>query len=93
MSYLSKLIGKSLNDLLAKLSVRHDRRLRDASQNNVVKLDGVKFLKFDLDVLSLSPMHPVRDNCNEVAFIEDVDSLFREIKENNVVGEKLCETE
>ena len=44
-----------------------------------------------LDVLSLGKKHPVRDKFNEVHFLADVDRLVRELRENNIDAEKLCE--
>ena len=89
----SELFSKRLNDKLGKLSERQDRPLRNGSHNNVVTLDGVELQKFVLDVLSLGPKHPVRDKFHEVHFHADVDRIFRELRENNSDGEKLCETE
>ena len=67
--------------------------MRKGSHNNVVTLDGVELPKFVLDVLSLSPKHPVRDKFNEVHFITDVDRLVCELRENNTYGGNLCEIE
>ena len=90
----SELISKRLNDKLAMLSERQDRPLRNGSHNNdVVTLDGVELPKFVLDVLLLGPRYPVRDKFNEVHFLLDVDRLDRELRENNTIGEKLCELE
>ena len=89
----SELFSKRLNDKLAKISEKQDRPLLNGSHNNVVTLEGVELPKFVLDVLSLGPKHPVRDKFNEVHFLADVDRLFRELRENNTDGEKLCEIE
>ena len=89
----SELISKRLNDKFGKLTERQDRPLQNGSHNNVVTLDGVELPKFNLDVLSLGPKHPVRDKFNEVSFLADVDRLVHELWENNTDGEKLCEIE
>ena len=78
---------------LAKLSERQDRPLQNGSHNNVVTVDGVELPKLVLDVLSLGPKHPVRDQFIEVHFLADLARLVRELRENKTDGENLCEIE
>ena len=56
-------------------------------------MHGLELLKFVLDILSLGHKYPVRDKFTEVHFIADVDNFVRELRENKIEGEKLCESE
>ena len=59
MRYHAKLIGKRLNEKLAKLSERDNKPLWNGYHINVVNLVGDNLQKFVLDVLSLGPKHLV----------------------------------
>ena len=91
MRYHSELIIMRQSDMFGKASVGQDRPMMIASLNNVVTLDGVELPRILLDVLPLSPKHPVGDNFNEVHFIADVGRLHRELREINTDDEKFCE--
>ena len=89
----SAMVQNRLNGKLDKLSDRQDRPLRNGSHSNVVIMDGLELQKFVLDIISLGPKHPVRDNFNEVHFLADVDKLVRELRQNKIEDQKFFETE
>ena len=93
MRFHSKLISTRLKDKLAKLSERQDRPFRNGSLKDVVTLEGVELSRFVLDVLSLGPKHPLRDNFNEGHFLADKDRLVCELREVHTDGERFCEIE
>ena len=42
-------------------------------------------------VLLLDPKHPIRNKFDEVHFLAEVEKLVRDLRENNIDGEMLCE--
>ena len=56
-------------------------------------LDNIIFPGFVRDLLAFGPKHPIRDKFEELQFLADIDSLIRNLHENNVPGEKLFEIE
>ena len=93
MRHHSELISMILKEKLAKLSDGHDGPFRNGAHKIVVLFDGVELPKFFLDTLSLGPERPVREKFDEVHFLADVDKLVRELRENRLEGENLCEIE
>ena len=79
--------------MFGKPSVGQDRPMMIGSLNKVVTLDGVELSTILLDVLPLSPKHPVGDKFNDVHFIADVERLHRELREINTDDEKFREIE
>ena len=76
---------------LAKLSERRDKPLRSSNEKTVVVLDNTILPGFVRDLLILGPKHPIRDKFKELHFLADIDSLLRNLRENNVPGEKTSE--
>ena len=77
---------------LAKLSERQDKPLRSSNENTVVVLDIIKPVLVR-DLLAFGPKHPKRDKFKELHFLADIDNLIRDLRENNLPGEKLLEIE
>ena len=78
---------------LAKLSERQDKPLRSSNEKTVVVLDNINLPGFVRDLLVFGPKHPKRDKFEELHFLADKDSLIRNLRENNVAGEKLIQIE
>ena len=82
-----------LQGKLAKLSERQDKPLRSSNEKTVVVLDKINLPGFVRDLLAFGPKRPIRDKFKELHFLVDIDSLIRNLRENNVPGEKLFEIE
>ena len=82
-----------LQGKLTKLSERQDKPKRSSNEKTVVILDNIILPGFVRDLLAFGPKHPIRDKFKELLFWADIDSLIRNLRENNVPGEKLFENE
>ena len=78
---------------LAKFSERQDKPLRSSNEKTVVVLDDIILPGFVRDLLAFGPKHPISDKFKELHFLADIDSLIKNLRENNVPGEKLFEIE
>ena len=59
----------------------------------VAVLDNIILPGFVRDLLDFAPKHPIRDKFEELHFLADIDSLIRNLRENNESEEKLFEIE
>ena len=78
---------------LSKLSEMQDKPQRAYNEMTVAVLDNIILPGFDRDLLSFCPKHPIRDKFKELYFLADIKILIRNLRENNVPGEKLFEIE
>ena len=74
---------------LAKLSVRQDKLLRASNEKTVAVLDNIILPGFVKDLLAFGPKHQIRNKFKELHFLAAIDSLIRNLRENNVPGEKI----
>ena len=82
-----------LQGKLAKVSERQDKPLKASNEKTVAVLDNIILSGFAKDLLVFGPKHPIRDKFEELHFLAAIDSLIRNVRENNVPGEKLFEIE
>ena len=82
-----------LQEKLAKLSERQDKPLRISNEKTVAVKDVIILPKFVMDWLAFGPKHPIMDKFKELHFLADIDSLIRNLRQNNVPGEYLFEIE
>ena len=82
-----------LQGKLGKISERQDKPLRAIKEKTVAVLDNIILPGFVRGLLVFGPKHPIRDMFKELHFLAHIDSLIRNLRENNVPGEKLFEIE
>ena len=84
---------QKLQGKLATISKRQDKPLRPSNEKNVVVLDNIILPGLVRDLLAFGPKHPIKDKFKELHFLADIDSLTKNLRENNVPGEKQFENE
>ena len=82
-----------LTEKLAKILEKQEKTLRSSEEKTVVVLSKIILPTFVKDLLAFGPKHPIREKFKELHFLVDVDSLMRNLRENNVPEEKLLEIE
>ena len=82
-----------LTEKLAKILEKQEKTLRSSEEKTVVVLSKIILPRFVKDLLAFGPKHPIREKFKELHFLVDVDSLIRNLRENNVPEEKLLEIE
>ena len=70
-----------------------EKRLRSSNENTVVVLGNIILPGFVKDLLVFGPKRRIRDKFKELHFLADIDNLIRNLRVNNVPGEKLFEIE
>ena len=63
------------------------------SDTSIKTFDDIKLPIFVEEFLSYGPKHPIKDKLNELHFLANVDKLVRNLRANELEGEKLCEKE
>ena len=84
---------RRLQGKLAKLSERQNKPFRASNEKIVTVLDNIILPGFVRNLLAFGPKRPIRDKFKELHFLADIDSLIRNLSENNVPAEKLFEVE
>ena len=84
---------RRLQGKLAKLSEGQEKPLRASDEKTVAFLDNIILPGFVMDLLAFGQKHPIRDKFKELHFLADIDSLIRDLRQNNVPGGKLFEIE
>ena len=72
---------------------RQDKPLALSNENTRVFLNNIILPGFAKDLLAYGQKHPIMEEFNELRFLAAIDNLIRNLRENNVPGEKLFETE
>ena len=69
------------------------RKTLRKSDTSIKTFDDIKLPIFVEEFLSYGPKHPIKDKLNELHFLANVDKLVRNLRANELEGEKLCEKE